>query len=151
MKLSIVIATKNRKNTALKVISGILNLSLKDIELVVSDTSIVPITNYLSSEVLNNKLFVYKHTDAELSMDDNYTIGIDMASGKYIILIGDDDCILPNIIKIVDYAIENNIDCVTQNLCASFFWDEDDNLITLNFTKNSPEIYQEIDSKTALQ
>jgi glycosyltransferase involved in cell wall biosynthesis len=124
--LSILIATRNRQETASIVIAEILDLELPNVELVVSDTSH---ENNLLEMVLKRtnkkKGLVYKHTTAALSMTENYSRTIDMASGEYLCMIGDDDFVLPNIIEAAQFAKKHTISSMTQHIQSEYIWENE--------------------------
>lgn len=147
--LSILIATRNRQETASIVISEILNLNLPNLEVVVSDTSQeVSLPDLIRSKTSYSN-YVYQHTAVSLSMSENYSKAIDMSSGEYICMIGDDDFVLPNIIEIAQYAKLKDLDSVTQRIWINFNWLNEQNgmLFGQHPTKSAIE---KIKTKSAL-
>lgn len=139
--LSILIATRNRQETASIVISEILKLNLSNVELVVSDTSdktnLLELVSLRADISTNQVNFKYQHTSAALSMTENYSKTIDMASGEYICMIGDDDFIHPNIVEVLKFAKENDLDSVTQSIGYGFNWvDEQSGILGGWYTEN---------------
>lgn len=114
--LSVVIPTKNRQKYCADVLKHILSLNLRDVEIVVQDNSDTPLLKdkLKESDILN--LVRYHYNPAVLSFVDNFSEAISLCNGDYICMIGDDDSVLPNIIRITEYARDNDIDAIIPQL-----------------------------------
>jgi len=66
-----------------------------------------------------------KHVYEPLCQVDNSDQSISLSTGKYLCFIGDDDIVLPNIMQYVEYAINNNIDNLSQGHPIPYFWPSD--------------------------
>lgn len=119
--LSIVIPTKNRQKYCIAAIKQIISLNLNNIEVCIQDNSDTPDLKE-AIEKLSNIYIKYQYHGEILSFVDNFSLAIEMASGEYVCMIGDDDGLLPNIMQVVDYAKSNNIDVVIPGLNVVYFW-----------------------------
>ena len=122
--LSILIPTKDRYSTLIPVLSG-LTCDFKDlsVEFIVQDNTIDnnEITKFLSK--LNCKKVKYFHTIKSLSQSENCNCSVKNANGQYLILIGDDDYVMPTIIESVIWMENNSVDCLNYNI-ASYLWND---------------------------
>lgn len=122
-KLSIVIPTRNRQEYCIKALKHIDGLKLNDTEIIIQDNSS---NDRLKQLILDSKLnnIKYYYNPNIVSFVDNFSDAISRCKGKYICMIGDDDSILPNIINVVEYASNNNIDAVIPPLQV-YHWPSD--------------------------
>lgn len=120
--ISIIIATKNRQKYALNAVQSILSINSADFEVVVQDNSDdTSLAKFLEKYNEDCRL-VYNYTSANYSFIDNFNEAIEMSSGDYLCLIGDDDGINPEVITAANWARDNNIDALTGNLAANYRW-----------------------------
>lgn len=95
-KYSLIIPTRNRQSTAISAIESGLNCSYPNLEIVVSDNS----DDDSLREILFKKQILskinYSKTPRVLSMRDNWERGVELSSGEYLSIIGDDDAVLPD-------------------------------------------------------
>lgn len=119
--LSVVIPTKNRQKYCLAAIKQILSLQLNGIEICVQDNSD---TDVLRSDIslLGCDDIIYNYHQGILSFVDNFSEAVSLAHGKYICMIGDDDGILPSIMKVTQYIDKHQIDSVIPSLGAVYYW-----------------------------
>lgn len=120
-KLSIVLATRGREYYCIKSVLAMLTFIDKTTEIVISDNSISSEIK-LFVEGLNDSRIKYCYNKNELTMSDNYNKGIELASGNFICMVGDDDIVLPNIYNVLGYAVKNDIDCITQKKVINYIW-----------------------------
>ncbi|MBK2111617.1 glycosyltransferase family 2 protein [Francisella tularensis subsp. novicida FSC159] len=107
--LSICIPTKNRQYYCVEVIKHILAYNNENFELCIHDHSDDKSIES-AIKVIKDKRLKYKYTKEEISSVENMSRSIEMASGKYICMIGDDDIVLPNIFECVDFMEANDVD-----------------------------------------
>ena len=120
--LSILIATKNRATYCASAIQSILEMDCPDLELVIQDNSDdYKLFDYIKSNVRDKRL-KYNYTPPPFSSIDNFNAALEIASGEYVCMIGDDDGINPEIIEVVRWAKLNNIEAVTGNIAANYRW-----------------------------
>ncbi len=119
---SILIATKNRIPYCKNVIETILKFKASDFELVIQDNSdTLELQDYIINNISDKRL-KYNYTSPPFSSIDNFNAVIGMATGEYLCLIGDDDGINPEIFKVVQWASKNNIDAITPEFNATYWW-----------------------------
>ena len=101
--LSILIATKNRIPYCIQVIEKILKYPNQDFELVIQDNSdSLDLFDYVKGII--DSRFVYNYTPPPFSSIHNFNKVINLSKGKYLCLIGDDDCVSPEIFNLVRWA-----------------------------------------------
>lgn len=118
--LSIVIPTRNREYYCIEAIKNILN-NEDYFELVVQDNSDSNQVQDFVSTLEDNRL-AYNRTVGRINSVTNMDKAISMATGKYVIMIGDDDTILPNIFSLVRWANENDFSAVSPLYQIRYFW-----------------------------
>lgn len=119
---SIIIATKNRQKYLLKAVESILEVSDNSFELVIQDNSDKDTLRQDLAKYKDDKRLVYRYTNEAFSFIDNFNASIELSSGEYLCLIGDDDGINPELFEIVKWMKANNIDALTGNLAANYRW-----------------------------
>lgn len=131
--LSVVIPTKNRAVYANKCIRQVLECSEDKIQIVVQDNSTDDILEKMIQDLLVHPNVTYQHTKEPLSFVDNFDYALQMAQGRYVTIIGDDDGITSELFKVAEWAEANQLESVKPNLNAIYFWpgskvfnDEDD-------------------------
>lgn len=118
--LSIVLPTKNRYSTLFVVLSSITDSLTGDYEVIIQDNSE---DNESCLEYLKNRNdchLKYFYTKNSIPISDNTELAIDNASGKYLVFIGDDDFISPNILKIIGLMDERLIKCLIYS--PGYYW-----------------------------
>lgn len=119
--LSIIIPTKNRKNYCKEAIKTVVNLNFKYVQIVIQDNSDDDeLKEYCSKYDYSN--IVYNYHPGELSFVDNFSESINLADGKYLCMIGDDDGVLPNIIEAVQLMESENLDALIPGLNSVYIW-----------------------------
>jgi len=119
--LSIAIATKDREKYCVKSIQSILSLNSDKIEITISDNSATPQVKKFIEE-LKSANVKYRYDSGPVSSIENFNRAIELTTGKYIILIGDDDTILPKAIEIAEWADNNDIDSVCSKEAVTYYW-----------------------------
>lgn len=117
MLLSIVIPTKDRHRELQRTIQ-IMSSYEGDFEIIVQDNS------HNKEEdigVLNHVAYYWDNT--ERSVGENMDLAISRAKGKYVICIGDDDCISSHMLEFVSYMDINGIETLSYPLCF-FLWED---------------------------
>ncbi|OBU11940.1 hypothetical protein AYY19_08485 [Photobacterium aquimaris] len=101
MLLSIVIPTKGRTLYVKEVLNLLLSIGLNNTEICIQDNNeIDEISGEYSKEISIGKI-KYNHTYQPLSFVDNFEKAIQLATGDYITIIGDDDIVNPNIETVI--------------------------------------------------
>lgn len=121
--LSIIIPTCNRHECLVPVLRTLLHETCA--QLVVSDNSVLS----LSAEILDNfnaaGRLIYRHHIAKLSVVENFERALSLSTGKYLMFIGDDDCVGPCIEDIARWALDGHIDAVVSyqdRFIVNYFW-----------------------------
>lgn len=119
--LSIVIPTKNRRDTLLPCIIGIIhNCSDARLQVVVHDNSDNNNEDIFSPLCETDRRLVYKHVRGSLSMAENIEYALELADGEYVCIIGDDDFVFPDIIDIVEEIYRQGWRAVTYP--PAYYW-----------------------------
>lgn len=120
--LSILIATKNRQKYAQLAVESILSVIDSRIEVIVQDNSdSMGLEQSLASYKSDTRL-KYRYTPPPFSSIDNFNAAIELSSGEYVCLIGDDDGINPEIIEATQWAKDNGVDSLVGKLSADYRW-----------------------------
>ena len=120
--LSIIIATKNRTAYCLGAIESILKIPSPQIELIIQDNSEKNDLELLVKTYDKDRRLRYRYTPPPLSSIANFNLGLEVASGKYVCMIGDDDSVNTNIVEIVEWADRNGVDSVTGSIPVNYRW-----------------------------
>lgn len=119
--LSISIPTRNRQYYCIEAIKHILSYDNQDFELCIHDHSDDrTIEKFIST--VDDKRLKYIYTIEALASSENMSRSIEMASGEYVCMIGDDDTVLPTIFQWVKYMKENDIDSICPGYRPEYFW-----------------------------
>jgi glycosyltransferase involved in cell wall biosynthesis len=122
--LSIIIPTCNRKTYLKSVVRTLLEVC-NESEIIISDNSDDDsIRSLLVSDIEESKITYVYHTE-RISVVENFERALKLASGRYIMFIGDDDCVGPQLEKIAAWADTNSVDAVLSyrdEFLANYFW-----------------------------
>lgn len=135
--VSIAIATKNRESFCIDAIKSILSIESRLIELAVSDNSDSDLVKKYVDKLMDQRL-VYSHTKEAISSIENFNRVLDLVSGEYVCMIGDDDGINPSILSLAKWAKKNQISVITAEIIATYLWKSSKATKTF-FTKNEGE------------
>lgn len=119
--LSVIIPTHNRQRYAIDAISTILK-NFPDTEVVVSDTSDTRDIELALKVWIEVGRLIYSHSSEKIDVVRNFENGLSLATGDYLIFLGDDDCLGPQAEQIASWAKKNQIDAVGCTLGASYCW-----------------------------
>ena len=120
--LSIVIATRNRIPCAISAIESILAMPNQDLELVVQDNSDSPALKEYVAERVDDGRLRYRYTAKPLSMVANFNAAMELATGEYVCLIGDDDGVNPEIMEAAAWARSNDLDSLGIRQTSFYLW-----------------------------
>jgi glycosyltransferase involved in cell wall biosynthesis len=122
--LSIIIPTKNRYSTLLIVLDSILdNFNKKfEYEIVIQDNSDNNNECIEYLQLKNDIHLKYFYNDHSLPVSDNTELAINNAKGKYLLFIGDDDFISPNVDGIIELMIDKSVKALIYNP-GHYWWD----------------------------
>ncbi len=118
--LSVIIPTHNRPECAIATIQAVL-LASPDIEVVVSDTSE---TDSISQAFVENKPARLKllRSSRPLSVVENFNNGLAAATGDFLVFIGDDDLVSPEIIDVALWARSEGVESVSFSFPLLYYW-----------------------------
>ncbi len=120
--LSIVVPTHERARYAIPTLRGLLDMTGTDVEIIISDTSEVDeITPALQSHPEWHRAQMVR-PGHRLSVIDNFNSGVARAQGDYLLFLGDDDFINPELINVVQWAQSEEIEALTFSFPALYFW-----------------------------
>lgn len=121
--LSIVVPSCNRQQMLVSVLATL--VAETSAELVVSDNSDAPLSDEALQALGAGERLRYRHWTERLSVVDNFERGLAMATGEYLLFIGDDDCVGPGIDAIAAWMKRDGIDALVSyrsRFIASYFW-----------------------------
>ena len=113
-KCSLIIPTRERAETLFYTIKTALNQVSKDYEILISDNFSQDKTPEIVSN-FNDDRIRYINPGRRLSMTDHWNFAIAEAKGDYIIVIGDDDAVMPG-------AIDRFIHAIGEHPCKVYSW-----------------------------
>lgn len=119
--LSIVVPTKNRYDTLVPLIHGILQWDSTNFELLIHDNSDVPDLFSSLGDYSKDSRLTYIHTYDSLSMSDNCSRGIENAKGEYICFLGDDDGVVESVLQLCEWMASHSVDTANFRK-ASYVW-----------------------------
>lgn len=132
--LSIVIPTRNRTQYAMHAIQNVLEIPDNRLELIIQDNSdVCSLKSYINTNIDDSRIY-YNYTPTPLSMIDNFNVGLELARGEYICIIGDDDGVNPEILNATIWAKKNNLDSLSTKHNVHYLWPGTDISSTI-FTK----------------
>lgn len=99
--LSVIIPTRERADTLAYTLATALNQTSRDFEVLVSDNASVDATADVVRSATDPRVR-YVHTGQRLSMCDNYEFALKHSKGRYVVIVGDDDAVIPGAI---DYLL----------------------------------------------
>jgi len=116
MRYSVLLPTRNGGNFLDNCIGTILDQPYEDMELVVSDNANTDQTQDVLASISDPRLKVIR-TEKPVSVSKNWNRALNASSGDYILMMGDDDCLLPDYFQKMDQTLKkyNFPDCVTCN------------------------------------
>ena len=120
-KFSFVIPTRERAYTLKYTLRTCIEQKYEDFEIVVCDNCSSPATKQVVDSLGSEKI-KYVRSDIPLAMSDNWELALSHAVGEYVIVIGDDDGMLPNALTSLDYFIAKTHAKAIRWAVASYLW-----------------------------
>ncbi|WP_052330901.1 glycosyltransferase [Planktothrix agardhii] len=102
---SIIIPTRQRHDTLKYSIQSVIQQSYTNFELIVMDNCSSPETHEVVVSFSDERIKYYRSPE-RLAMADNWELGLSYATGEYIFILGDDDGLMPDGIKIASNFIQ---------------------------------------------
>jgi len=120
--ISFIIPTHNRAKYALLAIERLLLLK-GDIEIVVADTSTID-EDILPAFIAKNPNMNLKLIKPEkgISVVENFNIGLNAATGEYLVFIGDDDSVSQPIIEVAEWIKKTDVDSLQFTFPVIYYW-----------------------------
>jgi hypothetical protein len=121
MKFSIVVPTRERADTLRYALRTCLDQAFDDYEIVVSDNFSSPATKAVVDEFGSPKVR-YVRTAEPVAMSNNWEFGLSHARGEYVILLGDDDGLLPHALGELDRVTNSHKTRAIRWRAAYYTW-----------------------------
>lgn len=102
---SIIVPTYNRANLLALAVQSVLNQSLANLEIVISDGASTDNTRKVVEAIKDDRVR-YFNTGGKVPVADNYQNGLNHARGEYITFLSDDDAYTPNLLEKVKRIID---------------------------------------------
>lgn len=121
--LSIVVPTKNRYIYLENFVRSFVAFESTEIELIIQDNSDTQSSEFVSFlREIEDVRIKYFYRNGWLSVVENCDLGIDVASGEYVCMLGDDDGMLFKVsLDVIRYCIKNKYDAIIVNK-AEYYW-----------------------------
>jgi glycosyltransferase involved in cell wall biosynthesis len=111
IRLSIVVATKDRYETLFDCIEGLLlNYARDDTEIIVRDNSAQSRIQDLTARFGGRHNLVFLYDPTPVSQSENYELAVARARGEFVIMIGDDDGIAGGLLEIAAWMDRHALD-----------------------------------------
>jgi glycosyltransferase involved in cell wall biosynthesis len=121
IKFSLVIPTRERGDTLEAAIRTCITQDYDNFEIIISDNFSQDGTQEVV-ESFRDKRIVYVNTGKRVGMSENWEFALAQVTGDFVIMLGDDDGLLPGALKELDVLIGNlGCEAITWN-GASYFW-----------------------------
>ena len=117
MKFSVLLPTRNGGDFLKNTIRAILGQDHDDFELVISDNANTDATPEIIRQFKDDSRVVVVRQDSPISVSENWTAALQASCGDYILMMGDDDYLLPGTLRRLDDALQqyDEPDCILYN------------------------------------
>lgn len=120
--ISVAIATKNREKYCIEAIKSILRYENPEIEIAIADNSATDeVKKFVESINSPAVKYIYDGVD-NVSSIENFNRAMSLTTGYYVMLIGDDDSILPKIVEMAQWAKDNDVDSICSKENLIYYW-----------------------------
>lgn len=122
--ISIVIPTHNRQVYAAAAVRKIVEV-LPAAQIVVSDTSADDSLRAMLPEAAPGRNISYVRPGRKMDVVSHFEFALSHAHGRYVMFLGDDDCVGPGLEEIATWADRNGVDAVFSygtSFIANYFW-----------------------------
>ncbi len=111
LRVSIVVATKDRYETLFDCIDGLLlNYDRDDIEIIVRDNSAHPRIQDFTARFGGQHNLVFLYDNTPVSQSENYELAVARARGDFVIMLGDDDGVAGGLLEIAAWMDRHALD-----------------------------------------
>ena len=101
LKFSVLIPTRNRLEYLKYAIASVLQQDESDFEIIIFDNhSEEDIKSYI--QFLNDNRIKYFRTDSFVSVTENWNNALDKSSGDWVVMLGDDDCLMKGYFSVIN-------------------------------------------------
>lgn len=118
--VSVIIPTHNRPACAVSTIRAVLAASPR-IEVVVSDTSPDDGISPSFPEPRDARLKLLR-PGRPLSVVENFNLGLEAASGDFLVFIGDDDLVSPDVVAVAEWAQRQHVEAIGFSFPLLYYW-----------------------------
>ncbi len=108
MKFSVLLPTRNGEKYLKTCIQSILDQSYDDMELIVFDNANTDGSGLIIESFSNDNRMKHYKSQTVVSVTENWNNALKKSSGDYVLMIGDDDYLLPGFFKKLELIIERN-------------------------------------------
>ncbi len=123
--LSIAIPTYNRSIYMIKCLTSILSID-GNMEIVISDSSNdMKLKAFLENEYnyfLQDSRLRYYYTEEALDMTSNLNRAINFCTGDYVVFLGDDDTLVPEILQYIEKFKEMKVGLISPDIVVNYAW-----------------------------
>jgi hypothetical protein len=122
--VTIIVPTHNRQSYAAAAAHKIVQL-LPSAQIVISDTSANDDLRTMLPEASLRHDLIYVRPNRQLDVVSHFEFALDHARGRYVMLLGDDDCVGPGLDEVALWAEHNRVDAVFSygtSFIANYFW-----------------------------
>ena len=120
-RFSVVVPTRERADTLHFTLKTILEQDFENFEVIVHDNCSSPATQEVVNKHACGRL-QYFRSDTPLAMTDSWERALSFARGEFLIVIGDDDALLPHALRILDDFLREHRVPVVRWARASYHW-----------------------------
>lgn len=123
MKFSVLLPTRNGGKFLRNCIASVLEQPYQDVELVVSDNANADETPSVVASFRSDPRLKYVRLGEPVEVTENWNRALAASRGEYILMIGDDDCLLPGYFERLEQLIEryDRPDCIVYNAYGYVF------------------------------
>ena len=117
MRFSILLPTRNGGDFLENCVRFLLEQDHDDFELVISDNANTDATPEIIRQFKDDSRVVVVRQESPISVSENWTAALQASCGDYILMMGDDDYLLPGTLRRLDDALvqHNEPDCILYN------------------------------------
>tara|TARA_B100000767_G_scaffold272594_1_gene300626 strand:+ start:353 stop:1492 length:1140 start_codon:yes stop_codon:yes gene_type:complete len=108
MKFSVLLPTRNGEKYLKTCIQSILDQTYDDMELIVFDNANTDGSARIIESLAKDKRLKHYKTQAVVSVTENWNNALNKSSGDYVLMIGDDDYLLPGFFEKMELIIDRN-------------------------------------------
>lgn len=118
--VSVIIPTHNRAECAVSSIRAVLRAS-ELIEVVVSDTSEIDGISHAFTSSPSHRLKLLR-PGKPMSVVENFNFALSQASGEFLVFIGDDDLVAPEIADVAHWALREQVEAIGFSFPLLYYW-----------------------------